>query len=254
MRNSVFYLCETHTLHLRSSQPKVVAAMREKGFYDPLEDGPCRPSEDDRDDADANNGSSHSIAGRRDILKDLTSVDRKLQKVRGARQPLPQTRPEVMQGESESLLNCANVVDVFNHQGGDESSYARLYTCNITSSDPGGAIPAVHHLSVEGLLPDLFPYTYWVFLNMDPLNPDEPQAPPPPLRALPKGYQTIRYEAKFAPPYAPPPAALGGPLFWILVLITVLYFILSSRYVSSPILDWLSTTRWGKRQLRGRDG
>jgi hypothetical protein len=33
--------------------------------------------------------------------------------------------------------------------------------------------------------------------------------------------------------------------------VAVMYFVLFSRFVSNPTLDWLSTTRWGKRCLRG---
>jgi hypothetical protein len=147
-----------------------------------------------------------------------------------------------------------------------------LYTCNVTSTTrphqpddqqaaaaaaeaaaTGAGTTAPQLLAYDHLRPDDYPFTYFVFINANVL-PAAPDTPPTP-QTLPESRavnQTVRYAATFSPSYAPNPATLPQPAFALLLLLCAFCFVCMSAYVSAPVLDWLSTTRCGKRCLRSR--
>ncbi|KAM3574834.1 hypothetical protein VYU27_003259 [Nannochloropsis oceanica] len=227
-------------------QPKVAAAMREKGLYDPTYEGPCTSSGNNDDNNKNTSRSSNAnpavneLGEGNNVLTSVTRRQRRLQRYKGDNT------------DGNGISSCADVVQAFNSEGGgDEATYAHLYTCNITASTPDGPSPVMHRLSFDGLQPEDFPYTYWVFLNINPASlTTSPSSSSLSFSSF-SANQTIRYEAAFSPPFIPSSSKVVEPLFAILLLVAALYFVLFSRYISNPTLDWLSTTRWGKRCLRG---
>jgi len=216
--------------------------MREKGLYDPSQEGPCVPSGSDDNNKNTSSSSSSSSSSSNSSPA-LTGLEEENTHVTSTARWLQQDNDD----NDNNLSNCADVVQAFNSEGGgDEATYAHLYTCNITASTPEGPSPVLHRLSFDGLLPKDFPYTYWVFLNINPASPSSSSS-----SSSFTVNQTIRYEATFSPPFIPSSSKVFEPLFAILLLVALLYFVLFCRYVSNPALDWLSTTRWGKRCLRG---
>jgi hypothetical protein len=218
--------------------------MREKGLYDPTREGPCVPSGSDDNNK---NTSISSSTGSHPAFSELPEEEGDNHVTSMTR--LRQRRLQQDNNDNDGgFSSCADVVQAFNSEGGgDQATYAHLYTCNITASTPDGPSPVVHRLTFESLLPEDFPYTYWVFLN---INPAASSSSSSSLSSFSVN-QTIRYEAAFSPPFVPTSSKVIEPLFAILLLVALLYFVMFCRYVSNPALDWLSTTRWGKRCLRG---
>lgn len=148
-----------------------------------------------------------------------------------------------------------------------------LYTCNVTSTtrppqpptDQGGDDsnngPSPQLLAYDDLRPDDYPFTYFVFINAnvdhaaadgggsEPSSSLEAEAAAAATRAV---NQTVRYAATFSPTYMAAPARLPQPAFALLLLLCAVAFVGMSAYVSAPVLDWLATTRCGKRCLQSR--
>ena len=255
---SVFYFPSMEAMY-SFMQPKVRAAMEGNGLYDPTVDGPCAM-------ANATNTTSAGAAaaawpvegeGARSTSAAAWAGMAEQEQGAGGFVAAAAAWAGMEQGPGSvarsrragrrwlqggggtndtDLPSCADVLEAFNAEGGgmgeDAETYVHLYACNITA---GGGNEKVHHqLSFDGLLGD-FPYTYFMFLNIGP----GPQN------------QTILYTAAFSPSYLPASTKLPQPLFAFLLLAAAVYFVVFCRYVSNPALDWVSSTRWGKRCLRG---
>jgi hypothetical protein len=272
---SVFYFSSEKAMY-EFLQPKVAAALQEKGLYDPEAEGPCP----------LNNTHYHGTAGEEEEEAPLameeegkssnnnviTALSRKSRSRsrRRAQGEQGSFAPAADAPPSPPLtpplpVDCDDVIKAFNtdqgSMGQDATDYAFLYMCNITashainkddmlaSSSPPPSPPERHHLSYDQLRPADYPYSYWVFLNINPPTPSPSSSLGGDSLAAGSLSQTISYDASFFPVYVPATAKLMDPFFVVLMLGVGLYFVIFCRYVINPVIDCLTSTRWGKKLL-----
>ena len=272
---SVFFF-SSQTAMYEFLQPKVAAALQEKGLYDPEAEGPCPGMVNNThqgaaaataEEEEASLAMKEEESGNSNVITALSRKSRSRSRRRVQEASFAPAADTPSSPLSPPLLvdfpTCDDVIKAFNTDQGtmgqDATDYAFLYMCNITAShaiDKADMVsssppspPERHHLSYDQLRPADYPYSYWVFLNINPPTPSPSSSLGDSLAASALS-QTISYEASFFPVYVPATAKLMDPFFVVLVLAVGLYFVIFCRYVINPLLDCLSSTRWGKRCLR----
>lgn len=261
---SVFYF-SSQTAMFEFLQPKVAAALQEKGLYDPEAEGPCPLVNNTHhgaaaattEEEEASLALEEEESGNINVIAALSRKSRSRSQRRAQQASFAPAADTPSSPLSPPLLadfpTCDDVIKAFNTDQGimgqDATDYAFLYMCNITATHAINKAdmvtsPPSHHLSYDHLRPADYPYSFWVFLNINPPTPS-PFSLGDSLAASALS-QTISYEASFFPVYVPATAKLMDPFFVVLVLAVGLYFVIFCRYVINPLLDCLSSTRWKK--------